>query len=102
MSVSYNYVDPPPQCQLPPPRSSDLLAQRQDVRHGPQWGDGQRVDLGVRLGVVVLDVEEVGGVAERRQVPVQVAHPVVDGRVARADVADVALEVLDIDGLGES
>jgi len=56
----------------------------------------------VRLGVVVLDVEEVGGVAERRQVPVQVAHPVVDGRVARADVADVALEVLDIDGLGES
>lgn len=64
------------------PRSDNLLVERQNVRHGPQRGDGERVDLGVRLGVVVLDVQEVGGVAESRQVPVQVAHPVVDGGIA--------------------
>lgn len=55
----------------------------------------------MRLGVVVLDVQKVGGVAEGRDRPVQVAHPVVNGRVAGADVAQVALEVLDVDGLFE-
>ena len=48
---------------------------------------------------MVLDVQKVGRVAEGGQRPVQVAHPVVHGRVAGADVADVALEVLDVDGL---
>lgn len=48
---------------------------------------------------MVLDVQEVGRVAEGRVLPVQVAHPGVQRRVARADVADVALEVLDVDGL---
>lgn len=51
------------------------------------------------LGVVVLDVQEVGGVGEGRGAPVQVAQPGVDGRVAAADVADVALEVLHVDGV---
>jgi hypothetical protein len=53
----------------------------------------------VRLGVVVPDVQEVCRLAKGRHGPVQVAHPVVDGRVAGADVADVALKVLDVDGL---
>lgn len=57
------------------------------------------VDLDVRLGVVVLDVQEVVGLAEGRDGPVQMPQPVVDGWVAGADVADVALEVLDVDGL---
>lgn len=46
-----------------------------------------------------LDVQEVGRVLEGRDVPVQVAHPAVQQRVARADVTEVALEVLDVDGL---
>jgi hypothetical protein len=53
----------------------------------------------VALGVVVLDVKEVGRVLERRVVPVQVAHPVVHVRVSRTDVSNVALEMLHIDGL---
>lgn len=48
---------------------------------------------------MVLDVQEVGRVLERRVIPVQAAHPLVEVRVPRADVADVALEVLDVDGL---
>lgn len=56
----------------------------------------------MRLGVVVLDVQEVGGVVEGRLVPVQVAHPLVDRGIAGADVADVALEVLDVDRLRAS
>lgn len=40
---------------------------------------------------------EFGGLSERRHVPVQLPQPAVDGRVARANVTQVALEVLDID-----
>lgn len=51
------------------------------------------------LCVVVLDVQEVGRVLEGGHVPVQVPYVLVQVRVAGADVADVALEVLDIYGL---
>jgi len=64
------------------PRSSNLLLQRQDIWHRSQRRNRQRVDLGVRLGVVVLDVQEVGRLAEGWDGPVQVAQPLVDGRVA--------------------
>lgn len=51
------------------------------------------------LGVVPLDVVELGGILEGRVVPVEVTQPPVDVRVSRADVADVAFEVLDVNGL---
>lgn len=51
------------------------------------------------LGVVILDVQKVGRVLEGRVVPVKVAHPFMGGRVPGADVPDVALEVLDVDGV---
>jgi len=51
------------------------------------------------LGIVVLDVQKIRRVAEGGVVPVQVPHPRVDGGVPGADVADVALEVLDVDGV---
>ena len=56
---------------------------------------------GVKGGLVptYLDVQEVGRVLEGRLVPVQVAHPLVYGRVAGADIADIALEVLHVHGL---
>jgi len=50
-------------------------------------------------GVMVLDVQEVGRVLEGAVVPVQVSEPGVDARVPAAHVADVALEVLDVDGV---
>lgn len=61
--------------------------------------DGQRVDLSVAAHVVPLDVVELRRVPERRVAPVQAAHPPVQRRVPRADVPDVALEVLDVDGV---
>ena len=51
------------------------------------------------LGVVLLDVRELGRAAKGLVVPVQVAHPLVEVGVAAADVADVALEVLHVDGV---
>ena len=56
-----------------------------------------RVDLGVAAGVVPLDVLELGGVLEGGMLPVQVTHPQVQTRVARTDIPNVALEVLDVD-----
>ena len=50
----------------------------------------------MRLGVVLLDVLELRGVVEGGHVPVQVADPPVQVRVAGAHVAQVALEVLHV------
>lgn len=55
--------------------SRDLLVQRQDVRHRAQRRDGEWVDLAVTLGVVLLDVSELGRAAEGLVVPVEVAQP---------------------------
>ena len=48
---------------------------------------------------MLLDMLELGRVPKRRLVPIQVADPFVDGRVAGANVAYVAFEVLDVDGV---
>lgn len=48
---------------------------------------------------MLLDVRKLGRVLERRVVPVEVPQPLVDVRVAGADVANVALEVLHVDGV---
>ncbi len=47
--------------------------------------------------VVPFDVFKLSRILECGMVPVQVAHPLVNRRVARAHITDVALEVLDID-----
>lgn len=76
-----------------------LLVQRQNIGQRSNGRYREGVDLRVALGVMILDVQEVGRVLEGRVVPVQVAHPLVGGRVPGADVPDVALEVLDVDGV---
>ena len=44
-------------------------------------------------------MQEVVGLLEGRHVPVEVAHPAVEMWVSRADVADIALEMLHVYGL---
>jgi hypothetical protein len=51
------------------------------------------------LCVMVLDVLKFCRVLERRHVPVQMPHPLVEVWIASADVANVALEVLYVDGI---
>lgn len=51
------------------------------------------------LGVMILDMFKLGRFAKGRHIPIQVPHPVVQRRVARADIADVAFEMLDVDGI---
>ena len=48
------------------------------------------------LGVMALDVLELRRLSERRHIPIQVPHPLVQRRVSRTNVANVALEVLHI------
>lgn len=97
--------------------SRNLLVQRQDIRYRTHRCDSEWVDLAVTLGVVLLDVSELGCAAERLVVPVKVAQPpgrksqhcafvvhlrvvlLVEVGVAAADVPDVALEVLYVDGV---
>ncbi|KAJ3472434.1 hypothetical protein NLG97_g10991 [Lecanicillium saksenae] len=80
-------------------QGGNLLLERQNVGQRADGRDGERVDVGVAAGVVPLDVLKLRRVLEGGNGPVQVAHPLVDGGVAGANVPDVALEVLDVDGV---
>jgi hypothetical protein len=51
------------------------------------------------LGVVILDMLKLSRILERREVPVQMPHPLVQVGISRPDVANVALEMLHIDGV---
>lgn len=48
------------------------------------------------LRVMLLDMFELRGILEGRNVPVQVAHPLVEMRISAANVGEIALEVLDV------
>lgn len=49
------------------------------------------------LSVVLLDMLKVRRFLERRNIPIKVLLPLIDSRVTRADIANIALEVLDVD-----
>lgn len=52
--------------------------------------------LSVAPGIMALDVGELCGVLKRRNIPIQLSEPLVDIWVARADISDIRLEMLDI------
>ena len=51
------------------------------------------------LCIVFLDVLKLGRLAEGRNIPIQSSEPFMKSRIPTADVANVALEVLNIDGV---
>lgn len=51
------------------------------------------------LGVMLLDVFKLGRVLESREIPIQMPKPFVQRRIAGSDVADVAFEMLHVDGV---
>lgn len=51
------------------------------------------------LRIMLLNMLKLRRRPKRRHIPVQPPHPRVNSRIARADIADVALEVLDVDGV---
>ena len=51
------------------------------------------------LCVVILDVFKLRRLLERRYIPVQLPQPLMQRRITRSDIADVALEMLHIDGV---
>ena len=56
-----------------------------------------RVDLLMTLGVMLLDMLKLCRIMESRHVPIQLPQPFVQIGIARPDVPDIALEVLDVD-----
>ena len=58
------------------------------MRQWPDRCDGEGVDLSMALGVVILDVFELGRLAEgHRVVPVQMSYPAMEVRVPASDFA---------------
>ena len=57
------------------------------------------IDLLVTLRIVLLDVLELSRVPERGHIPIQITQPLVKRRISRPDVANVAFEVLHVDGI---
>jgi len=53
----------------------------------------------VTLLIVFLDMLKLRGFLEGGDVPVQMSQPAMDGGISGADVSDVGLEVLDVDGI---
>ena len=51
------------------------------------------------LRVVLLDMFKLGRLPKRGYLPVQMPDPLVQVRIPRANVPDVALEMLDVDGI---
>ena len=57
----------------------------------PKWGNPIRVNK-YHGRIPNLNMLKIGGILERRIVPVEVPQPLVDRRVAMADVSLIALE----------
>lgn len=77
--------------------SRNLILLTQNVRQRANRRDLIFVDLAMALRIMVLDMLELCRLSERRYVPVQMAHPLVEVWVSRSNVADVAFEMLDVD-----
>jgi hypothetical protein len=71
----------------------------QNIRQRPNRRNSKLVDLRMTLGIMLLDMLKLRRILERRPVPVQVTQPLVQVWVSGANIADVALEVLDVDGI---
>lgn len=91
-----------------------LLIHRKNVRDRSDRSDGEGVDLLMTPSVMVFDVRELGRASKGVVIPVKVTHPpedncqyrmfwhnfrdhvLVEVWVAATDIANVALEVLDV------
>lgn len=51
------------------------------------------------LCVVEFHVIKITGVLESRMIPVEIPQPFVDGRISTSDISNVALEVLNVNGV---
>ena len=48
---------------------------------------------------MLLDVLKMRRCPERRHVPIEMPQPFVQSRISRSNVADIAFEMLDVDGV---
>lgn len=69
------------------------------MRPRPHRRNRGRIDKRHMLRVILLDMPEICRILELRVIVIQVLHPVVQDRVIVADGAEVALEVLHVDGV---
>ena len=58
-----------------------------------------RINLPMALRIMFLDMFKLRRLPKRRHIPIQMPHPLVQRRVSRSYVADIAFEVLDVDGV---
>ena len=68
----------------------------EEERGGPTY---RRVNLLMTLCVVFLDMLKLRRLSESGYIPVQMPQPLMQRRVPRADIADIALKMLDVDGV---
>lgn len=71
----------------------------QNIRQRPNRRNLKLINLPMALGVVLLDVLKLRRVLEGGIVPVQMPHPLVDVGKSTSDIANVALEVLYVNGI---
>ena len=53
----------------------------------------------MRFSIMFLDMLKLRRLSKSGNVPIQLPQPLVDSRISRTDVANVAFEMLDVDGV---
>lgn len=94
-----SYTQPSLGHQLAPSSRRNLLILGQNIRHGPNRRDAERINLLMALCIMELYMLELGSLMERRDIPEDGPKPAMNRRVSGADIAEIALEVLDVDGV---
>ena len=80
-------------------RRSNLLILGQNIRHRSHRRDTMRINLPMALRIMLLDMFKLRRLPKRRNIPIQMPQPLVQRRVSRSYVTDVAFEMLDVDGV---
>lgn len=78
---------------------SHFFVFRKNIWDRPDRSNSKLIDLLMTLGIVFLNVLKIRRLPERRNIPVKATHPAMNGRVSGANITDVALEVLHVDGV---
>ena len=80
-------------------RALHLLIVRQNMGQWPHRCNTKRINLHITCVILRLNVLQQRRVLKCWYIPIQMPNPVMDCGKSRADVLDVALEELDVDGV---
>lgn len=81
------------------PHRSNLLIFSQNIRHRSHGRDRKLINLGMTLRIMLFNMLKLRRLLERGNIPIQRSQPAMNSRVSRSDIANIALEMLNVHGI---